>query len=79
MVVMADENNKSLSMSRLVFVKLKAYVDARKDKGDDSIPSVSNLLNRLGIAYLRAVTDDPELDKIEDAINEAARRVSSKS
>jgi hypothetical protein len=76
---MADENNKSLSMSRLVFTKLKAYVDARKENGDDSIPSVSNLLNRLGIAYLRTVTNDPELDKIEDAINEAARRVSSKS
>lgn len=76
---MTDESNISLSMSRLVNLKLKAWIDERKAKGDDSIPSVGNLINRLGIAFLLETTEDPDLASIEKAINKAASRVARMS
>jgi hypothetical protein len=73
---MADEMNKSVSMSRLVNERLKEKIDARKAEGDDSIPSVSNLLNRLGIAWLKEVgLTDEEIAYIENQITGAARNV----
>jgi len=76
---MADPNNKSLSISADVKEKAKAWVDTRITKGDDSIPSVANLVNRLLIAFLIETTSDPELKDIESKINKAAKHVSRHS
>lgn len=70
---MADENNKSITVSRKPMEKLEEWVEERKASGDNSIPSPSNLVSRLIISFLIEVAKDPEYKEIEDGIRRAGR------
>lgn len=70
---MADEKNMSVTVSRRPMEKLDAWVEARKAKGDNSIPSSSHLVNRLIISFLIETVKDPEYKEIDDGIRRAGR------
>lgn len=68
-------DDKSLSMSAEIKAYAMAEIADQKKRGDDSIPSLSNLVNRLVISYFAQKTGDPWWLEREEAINKAARRV----
>ena len=73
---MTDANNKSLSISRELKEKAKQWVESRTAEGNDDIPSVANLVNRLLAEFLIQQTGDPQLRETIENINKAAKNVS---
>lgn len=74
---MADANSKSLSISRELKERAKAWVERRNARGNDDIPSVANLVNRLLAEFLIQQGETPEeIKEIIENINKAAKHVS---
>ena len=72
MITLADKNNGSMTISKRVKTKAAMWVNDRKAAGDDNIPSVANLTNRLLIEFLNQQGYGDELEDIERSLKRAA-------
>lgn len=69
---MADKTNKSISVNRQAMEKLEDWAKEAK-KTNPSIYSPANIVSTLIVEFLKQVTKDPDLQALDDAIEQAAK------